>query len=83
MLLHHTQGWPFGFRRDVTSELDQVFRDFSRIMGDGARTSRFLDRSAGVYPLMNVSQDGENYYVRSKFPVCPRRALRCPLPGEA
>jgi HSP20 family protein len=83
MLLHHTQGWPFGFRRDFTSELDQVFRDFSRIMGDGSRNSRFLDRSAGVYPLMNVSQDGENYYVRSEIPGVPSEALEVSVTGRS
>jgi len=82
MILRQADEWPWGFRRDLSSELDQIFRDLGRLVVESPRASRSIDRPAGVYPLMNVSQDGENYYVRSEIPGVKSEELEVSVTGR-
>ena len=52
-------------------------------MGDRPRVSRFIDRSAGVYPLLNVSQDADNYFVRSEIPGVEPENLEVSVNGRS
>ena len=67
MIIRRLENWPFdGFSGGV-SELDRLRRDFGRLLNGGTGDNGW-DSPAGVFPLMNVSQDSENVYVRSEIP---------------
>ena len=67
MVIRRLENWPFdGFSGGV-SELDRLRRDLGRLF-NGLPRANGWDSPAGVYPLMNVSQDNENVYVRSEIP---------------
>jgi HSP20 family protein len=67
MIIRRLENWPFdGFSGGV-SELDRLRQDFGRLLNGGTGVNGW-DSPAGVYPLMNVSQDSENVYVRSEIP---------------
>ncbi len=82
MIARHTQGWPLGPARDVSSELDRIVRDLGRLV-ESPRLSRISDISAGVYPLVNVSQDSENFYVRSEIPGVKLEDLDVSIMGRS
>ena len=83
MFLRQTPGWPFGMGRDMSSELGRLFHDMGRLTMDGPRASRLAEISAGVYPLMNVSQDRDNFYVRSEIPGIDPKNLEVAVTGRS
>ena len=67
MIIRRFDNWPFdGFSGGV-SELDRLRQDLGRLF-NGLPRANGWDSPAGVYPLMNVSQDSDNVYVRSEIP---------------
>ena len=79
MIFRQVPEWPYGRSRSVTSQLDHLLRDLNRLVDN----PRILDQPAGVYPLMNVSQDGENYYVRSEIPGVKLEDLEVSVTGRS
>ncbi len=67
MFMQRLENWPFeGFPGGV-GEIDQLRRDLNRLLN--SRTgSNGGDSPAGVFPLLNVSQDTDHIYVRSEIP---------------
>ncbi len=67
MFIKRLENWPFDSLGTSFSELGRLRRDLDQLMGfrmgpdDGLTT-------AGVFPLLNVSQDHDNFYVRSEIP---------------
>ena len=61
---------------------------FNSSMADLARLSRLLstpsqvDRFAGVFPPLNVSEDSDNYYVRAEIPGVAADAIEVSLVGR-
>jgi HSP20 family protein len=67
MLIRRLENWPFERLTGGESEFDRLRRDLTHLLvgrngGDG------WESPAGVYPLLNVSQDQDNIYVRSEIP---------------
>ena len=60
---------PFWPTRDssVFGELDRMRRDMERLFG-GLSGRSFREPTAGVFPLTNVTEDNDNYYVRAELP---------------
>lgn len=79
MIFRQVPEWPIGRSRSVTSQLDHLLRDLNRLVDN----PRIIDQPAGVYPLMNVSQDGENYYVRSEIPGVKLEDLEVSVTGRS
>jgi HSP20 family protein len=67
MLIQRLEKWPFEGLPGGISELDRLRRDLSRLV-NGRSGVNGWDNPAGVYPLLNVSHDSENIYVRSEIP---------------
>jgi len=64
MILHRLPsfaGWSPGFR-----ELDDVRREMDRLLD--SLTGPAGERSAGVYPAINVSEDAHSIFVRAELP---------------
>lgn len=82
MIVRRVSDWPFGNSRAVTSQLNSLLRDLNRLLEQPASTA-FLDQSAGVYPLINVTQDSDNYYVRSEIPGVKLENLDVSVTGRS
>jgi HSP20 family protein len=67
MLIRRLENWPLEGFSGGASEFDRLRRDLIRLY-NGGRGVNGWDIPAGVFPLMNVSQDSENVYVRSEIP---------------
>jgi len=66
MAIIRTTGWP-GSRGLRFGELDRMRRDMERLF-EGLSGGTTPYSHPGVFPLTNVSEDGENYYVRAELP---------------
>ena len=67
MLLRRVTGWP---RWDWTSpfeELERMRRQMD-LLSEGLSRGLWREPGAGVFPLMNVTEDADNYYVRAELP---------------
>lgn len=67
MIIRRLENWPFDGLRGEISEFDQIQRYLGRLFHDRSHTNG-RETPAGVYPLLNVSHDSENVYVRSEIP---------------
>ncbi|GJL51329.1 Hsp20/alpha crystallin family protein [Candidatus Nitrospira salsa] len=82
MLIRKVQGWPFfDDRLNGFSELQQMQRNLDRLL-TGHRGERELDPSAGVYPLLNVTHDHDNFYIRSEIPGMTLEELDVSVTGR-
>jgi len=67
MIIRRLENWPFEGVSGGISELDRIRRDLGRLFS-GRNGVDGWDAPAGVFPLLNVSHDSENVYVRSEIP---------------
>lgn len=81
MLIRKIQGWPFDDRLNGFSELQHMQRNLDRLLS-GHRGERGLDPSAGVYPLLNVTHDHDNFYIRSEIPGMTLEELDVSVTGR-
>jgi len=65
--MRRVENWPFEGIPGGIAELERLRRDLSRLFNGRAGTDGW-ESPAGVYPLLNVSQDEDNLYVRSEIP---------------
>ncbi len=68
MFIRRFNRWPFEDFENEFIELDRIRRDLNRVLMEGAERGEGRQAAAGVYPLMNVTEDHDNYYVRSEIP---------------
>jgi len=67
MVIRRLENWPFEGLLGGTVDLDRIRRDLGRLFG-GQTGGNGWEAPAGVFPLLNVSHDSENVYVRSEIP---------------
>lgn len=70
-------GWGWGIPRDVQrmkSEMDRLF--------DHLSSGLSREPGAGVFPLTNVTEDPDNYYVRAELPGVKAEELDISVTGE-
>lgn len=72
-----TWGWqsPFEEMEAMRRRIDQLNRIFSGDESVG-------QRGAGVYPLLNVTEDAEHYYVRAELPGLKAEELDISVTGN-
>jgi len=81
MLWRRITDWP---TRDWTSpfdELDRMRRDMDRLT-EAFSTGFFREPRAGVFPLMNVTEDKDSYYVRAELPGIKADELDISVTGD-
>jgi len=67
MLLRRISDWPsFGLRSSF-EELDQIRRELNRLTGGPGREI-FSQPRAGVFPLMNITENSDSFVVRAELP---------------
>lgn len=82
MLLRRTASWP---RWDWTSpfeELDRLRRQMDALSGGLTGERVWGTPTAGVFPLMNITEDKDNYYVRAELPGLKADDLELSVTGD-
>jgi HSP20 family protein len=67
MLIRRLGEWPSLNRRSPFEEIDRMRRQMDRILGSYSSDVPG-ETSAGVFPLANLSEDKDAYYVRAELP---------------
>ena len=67
MLFRRTTRWPTWEWRSPFEELDRMRRQMD-LLSEGISRGAWREPAAGVFPLMNVTEDKNNYYVRAELP---------------
>lgn len=68
MLLRRTTDWPTWGWKSPFEELERMKRQMDWLSG-GLSRGLFGQPAAGVFPLMNVTEDKDNYYVRAELDI--------------
>ena len=81
MILRRFSDWPSWDSRSPFDELERRRRELDRLSGDYTG-SVFRLPTAGVFPLVNVTEDPDNYYVRAELPGVKTDELGISVTGE-
>lgn len=81
MLLRRVSDWPASRFTNPFEELDRMRRQMDWLSGGAARRL-FGEPSAGVFPLMNVTEDKDNYFVRAELPGLKADELDISVTGD-
>lgn len=80
MLLRRMSDWPRWDWRSPFEELERMRRHMNWLAG-GLSRGLFGEPAVGVFPLMNVTEDKENYYVRAELPGLKADELEISVTG--
>ena len=81
-MIQNVQRWPLSHERGGEMQVDRLLRDLQRVLENSPAVS-YRGPGAGVYPLMNVSQDEDNFYVRSEIPGVKAEDLEVSVTGRS
>jgi len=81
MIIRRFSDWPTSDWRSPFDELERMRRDLDRLAGEFPG-SVFRLPTAGVFPLVNVTEDQNNYYVRAELPGVKADELDISVTGE-
>ena len=73
--------YPRSSFRGTMYEMDRLQREMDRIWG--AMAGQFEPTSAGVHPLLNVSEDKNNFYVKAEMPGVSPEDLDISVEGKS
>ena len=74
MMYRKLFGVPSWSPRSPFAELEQIRQQMNRLW-EGVTGESIQSRSAGVFPLVNLSEDRDNYYIRAELPGVKAEAL--------
>lgn len=81
MLLRRTTDWPTWGWTSPFEDLERIKRQMDWLSGGLSRG--LLGQSiAGVFPLMNVTEDKDNFYVRAELPGLKAKELDISVTGD-
>jgi len=67
MIIRRLTGFPTWNWRSQWEEMESMKRQLDSL-SEGLSGRFFRERTAGVFPLMNVTEDSMNYYIRAELP---------------
>lgn len=82
MIMRRLTGWPTLEWRDPLRELDFVRRELGRL-AQGLTDRTYEQRSAGVFPPLNVTEDKENFFIRAELPGIKADQLDISVTGKS
>ena len=80
MTVRRRFGWP-GFAQANLGEVDRMKREMERLF-EGLTRGLARETTAGVFPLVNVTEDKDNYYVRAELPGVNAEDLDITITGD-
>lgn len=81
MIIRRFGDWPAWMSGSPFDELDRLQRQMDRLTDQLWGASR--EPRAGVFPLMNVTEDKDNFYVRAELPGVSAEDLDISVTGNA
>lgn len=82
MIIRRLGGWPSFEWRSPFEELERMRRQMD-VLADSLSRGAVREPWAGVFPLMNVSEDKGNYYVRAELPGLKAEDLDISVTGNS
>ncbi|MBW1691371.1 MAG: Hsp20/alpha crystallin family protein [Deltaproteobacteria bacterium] len=82
MIIRRIGGWPTWEWRSPFGELERMRREMDRL-SEALTGSVFREPLAGVFPLMNVTEDPDSYYVRAELPGIKADELNISITGTS
>ncbi|HDH87796.1 MAG: Hsp20/alpha crystallin family protein [Deltaproteobacteria bacterium] len=82
MILRKLTDWPTWGWRNPFDEIERMRRDMERL-AQGLTGTLLREPSAGVFPLMNVTEDNDSYYVRAELPGIKANELDISVTGDS
>ncbi|MBW2312191.1 MAG: Hsp20/alpha crystallin family protein [Deltaproteobacteria bacterium] len=82
MIIRRIGGWPTWEWRSPFGELERMRREMDRL-SESLTGSVFREPLAGVFPLMNVTEDPDSYYVRAELPGIKADELNISITGTS
>jgi len=81
MIFRRVTNWPSVYWRTPFGELERLKRQMD-LLNEGILGGALTGPSAGVFPLMNVTEDKDNYYVRAELPGIKSEDLDISVTGD-
>ena len=81
MLWRRTSNWPVWGWKSPFEELDRLRRQMDLLSG-GLSRGLWGEPAAGVFPMMNITEDEKNYYVRAELPGIKADELEMSVTGD-
>ena len=81
MVFRRVGNWPAFYWRSHFGELERLKRQMD-LLSEGITGSAFKEPSAGVFPLMNVTEDKDKYFVRAELPGIKSEELDISVTGD-
>ena len=81
MIFRRVSNWPDVYWRSPFGELERLKRQMD-FLSEGIMGGALTGPSAGVFPLMNVTEDKEYYYVRAELPGIKSEELDISVTGD-
>ncbi|HIJ20939.1 MAG TPA: Hsp20/alpha crystallin family protein [Deltaproteobacteria bacterium] len=81
MIFRRVSEWPSWNWRGQWEEMEKLRRQMDVLSG-GLSGRLFAETSAGVFPLMNMTEDSDHYYVRAELPGIKADVLDISVTGD-
>jgi len=81
MIFRRVGNWPAFYWRTPFGELERLKRQMD-LLNEGISGGLFREPSAGVFPLMNVTEDKDSYFVRAELPGIKSNDLDISVTGD-
>ena len=81
MLWRRTTDWPTRGWTSAFEELERMRRQMDRLT-EGITRGLWREPVAGVFPLMNITEDKDNYFVRAELPGLNANDLEISVTGD-
>jgi len=81
MIFRRVGNWPDFYWRTPFGELERLKRQMD-LLSESIFGGTLRGPSAGVFPLMNVTEDRDNYYVRAELPGIKSDDLDISVTGD-
>lgn len=82
MIFRRFGDWPSRPGSNLFDELDRMRRQMDWL-SESLTGSQVGERGSGVYPLMNVTEDADNFYVRAELPGIQGSNLDISVTGDS
>lgn len=82
MLLRRRASWPAWDWTSPFEEMERLRRQMELLSGGRTGERLWSTPAAGVFPLMNITEDKDNYYVRAELPGLKADDLELSVTGD-
>lgn len=82
MIINRLSQWPGWETRSPISELERMRREMERLT-EGLNRGLFRERTAGVFPLVNLTEDPDRFYLRAELPGVKASDLDISVTGNS